>query len=91
MPDRQRETSSLRPEATPVTLETIDWEGAKLLSALFSPAAGFLLRSSGMNSTEKEWLPLSSVRFKGAFLPGLLPMIGSGGRARRFLDKFSAS
>ncbi len=33
MPDRQRETSSLRPEATPVTLETIDWEHAKLLSA----------------------------------------------------------
>ena len=33
MPDRQRGTSSLRPEATPVTLETIDWEHAKLLSA----------------------------------------------------------
>ena len=33
MPDRQRGTSSLRPEATPVALETIDWEHAKLLSA----------------------------------------------------------
>jgi hypothetical protein len=33
MPDRQRETSSLRPEATPVALETIDWEHARLLSA----------------------------------------------------------
>jgi hypothetical protein len=33
MLDRQRGTSDLRPEATPVAPETIDWEGATLLSA----------------------------------------------------------
>jgi len=33
MPDRQRETSGFQPEATPVALETIDWEHARLLSA----------------------------------------------------------
>src|SRR5713101_1288448 len=33
MLDRQRGTSDLRPEGTPVAPETIDWEGARLLSA----------------------------------------------------------
>ena len=33
MTDNQREMNSLRPGATPVSPETIDWEHARLLSA----------------------------------------------------------